>query len=121
MQLTIVAILEAPLDISNRGLFQMPFYPENQQPAFNETFSLLTYMMCSMLRDIANTEGRMLVNSAFLRNSFPLFSRLRKNSEKPKILTVRSLISVDFPAPLGPTTPTRLRDWLLINETRFFF
>jgi hypothetical protein len=35
-----------------------------------------------MLRDIANTESRMLVNGAFLRNSFSLFFESEKEQGK---------------------------------------
>lgn len=60
----------------------------------------------------------MFVYRAFLGNSLAL----RENQQMPVTvngtqLTVRSLIKVDFPAPLGPITPTRLK--LLILECRY--
>jgi hypothetical protein len=62
----------------------------------------------------------MLINSAFLRDGFSLPSNLRERTRQKNTrdLTVRSLISVDFPAPLGPTTPTRLRDRQLLKPVQ---
>lgn len=50
-----MTILETPLDISNWGLLQMPFYEKKNDKLPTVNFSLLTYVMCSMLRDIADT------------------------------------------------------------------
>lgn len=70
----------------------------------------LTYMMCSMLRYVTHAEGRMLVNGSFLGDGLSLQTRslAMKTLQVDNERTVNSLMRVDFPAPFGPITPTRL-------------
>lgn len=96
------------LDVANRRFLEMTLWEIVNNMEVNATQKSLTNVMCSMLRNITHSKCRMFVYCAFLRNRFSL-----RNVKKWKCLkitgpTVKSLIRVDFPAPFGPTTPTRL-------------
>jgi len=67
-------------------------------------------MMSGMLRDIANAQRWVLVNSPFLWNGLPLDGFKSVSAVELERLgrTVSSLIRVDFPAPLGPNNNLRI-------------
>jgi len=65
--------------------------------------------MRRVLRNIPDSQRRVFVNRSHLRFCFTLLwlsGGSARNTQGKR--TVRSLMSVDFPAPLGPTIPTRL-------------
>lgn len=69
--------------------------------------------MGRMLRNVSDTQRRMLVCGTDLRLCLTLHTHTistRSEAAEAIELTVKSLMSVDFPAPFGPTTPTRLRE-----------
>ncbi len=87
---------------------------------YNGLFSFLLKLECaliertdvvrSMLGDITDTQGGVLVHGTFLRLGLTLLSKLAQSlKSRYGELTVKSFTKVDLPAPSGPMIPTRLQ------------